>query len=53
MRILKVTGKGQIKVKPDVTRIVMTLTGIIVYGALCLVLWKIRKAKDPAYRILP
>ena len=32
---------------------VMTLTGIIVYGALCLVLWKIRKAKDPAYRILP
>ncbi len=28
MRILKVTGKGQIKVKPDMTRIVMTLTGI-------------------------
>ena len=28
MRVLKVTGKGQIKVKPDVTRITMTLTGI-------------------------
>ena len=28
MRILKVTGKGQIRVKPDITRIVMTLTGI-------------------------
>ena len=30
----------------------MTFTGIIVYGILCLVLWKIRKAKDPDYRIL-
>ena len=28
MRILRVTGKGQIKVKPDVTRITMTLNGI-------------------------
>lgn len=28
MRILKVTGKGQIKVKPDMTRITITLTGI-------------------------
>ena len=31
----------------------MTFTGVIVYCALCLVLWKIRKAKDPVYRILP
>lgn len=28
MRIIRVTGKGQIKVKPDVTRITMTLNGI-------------------------
>lgn len=28
MRTLRVTGKGQIKVKPDVTRITMTLTGL-------------------------
>lgn len=28
MRILRVTGKGQIKVKPDVTRITITLNGI-------------------------
>lgn len=28
MRVIRVTGKGQIKVKPDVTRITMTLNGI-------------------------
>lgn len=28
MRIIRVTGKGQIKVKPDMTRITMTLTGL-------------------------
>lgn len=28
MRILRVTGKGQIKVKPNVTRITMTLSGL-------------------------
>ena len=28
MRTLRVTGKGQIKVKPDVTRITMTLSGL-------------------------
>ena len=28
MRTIRVTGKGQIKVKPDITRITMTLTGI-------------------------
>lgn len=27
-RIIRVTGKGQIKLKPDVTRVVMTLTGL-------------------------
>ena len=27
MRTIRVTGKGQIKVKPDITRITMTLTG--------------------------
>ena len=26
MRTIRVTGKGQIKVKPDITRITMTLT---------------------------
>ena len=28
MRTIRVTGKGQIKVKPDMTRITMTLTGV-------------------------
>ncbi len=28
MRTIRVTGKGQIKVKPDMTRITMTLTGL-------------------------
>lgn len=28
MRTIRVTGKGQIKVKPDMTRIAMTLTGL-------------------------
>ena len=28
MRTIRVTGKGQIKVKPDTTRITMTLTGV-------------------------
>ena len=28
MRTIRVTGKGQIKVKPDITRITMTLTGV-------------------------
>lgn len=28
MRVLRVTGKGQLKVKPDVTRITITLNGI-------------------------
>ena len=28
MRTIRVTGKGQIKVKPDTTRIIMTLTGV-------------------------
>jgi hypothetical protein len=32
---------------------VMTFTGIIVYGVLCLALWKIRKTRDPEFRILP
>ena len=32
---------------------VMTFTGIIVYGVLCLALWKIRKAKDPEFGIFP
>ena len=32
---------------------VMTFTGIIVYGVLCLALWKIRKARNPEFRILP
>ena len=27
MRTIRVTGKGQIKVKPDITRITMTLIG--------------------------
>ena len=32
---------------------VMTVTGIVVYGALCLAWWKIRKARDPEFRIFP
>ena len=28
MRTIRVTGKGQIKVKPDLTRITMTLEGL-------------------------
>ena len=32
---------------------VMTFTGIIVYGVLCLALWKIRKARDPEFRLFP
>ena len=28
MRTIRVTGKGQIKVKPDTTRIAMSLEGI-------------------------
>lgn len=28
MRTIRVTGKGQIKVHPDMTRITMTLTGL-------------------------
>lgn len=28
MRTIRITGKGQIKVKPDMTRITMTLTGV-------------------------
>ena len=28
MRTIRVTGKGQIKVKPDMTRITMTLEGL-------------------------
>ena len=28
MRTIRVTGKGQIKVHPDMTRIIITLTGI-------------------------
>lgn len=28
MRTIRVTGKGQIKVKPDMTRIAMTLEGL-------------------------
>ena len=28
MRTIRVTGKGQIKVKPDITRITMTITGV-------------------------
>ena len=33
MRTIRVTGKGQIKVKPDTTRITMTLTGVFkAYG---------------------
>ena len=28
MRTIRVTGKGQIKVKPDMTRITVTLTGL-------------------------
>ena len=29
MRIIRVTGKGQIKVKPDMTRITITLDGLV------------------------
>ena len=28
MRTIRVTGKGQLKVKPDTTRITMTLAGL-------------------------
>lgn len=28
MRTIRVTGKGQIKVKPDMTRIIITLEGL-------------------------
>ena len=32
---------------------IMTFTGIAVYAALCLAWWKIRKARDPEFRIFP
>lgn len=30
MRTIRVTGKGQIKVKPDTTRITMSLEGVFI-----------------------